>query len=138
GLSPDRNLGGYNVDRMVSTQWLAVTQRGSRPAFVLGVRDVFGTDQMLKTQYGAASWLLSAFGKPQQLSVTVGAGTRILHGPFGGAELSLTPQVSAVVEALTGQVNGGFRLEPIKSWQLDVAMMGFRTLGGGAAYRRRF
>ena len=37
-----------------------------------------------------------------------------------------------------GQVNGGLRLYPVRDIQVDFAMMGFRSLGGGASYRRRF
>src|SRR5438034_4093000 len=74
GLSPDRNLGGYTVDRMVSTQWLALTQRGMRPSFALGIRDVFGTDQVLKSPYGVASWKLTPFGASRPLMISAGLG----------------------------------------------------------------
>ena len=61
-----------------------------------------------------------------------------LQGPFGGAEYALTPRVSAIAEGLHGQANGGLRLVPLKDVQLDMALMGFRSLGGGLSYRRRF
>ena len=70
--------------------------------------------------------------------ISAGLGTQDLHGPFGGAELAVTPQVSAILEGMNGQINGGVRLVPIKNWQLDFAMMGFRSPGGGGSYRRRF
>jgi hypothetical protein len=132
GLSPDRDLGGYTVDRMVAVHWLASEQRGSRPAIAFGVRDLFGTMKLLKAQYGVASL------RRGNLTVSAGVGTRILRGPFGGVEYSFGPRVTAIVEGLTGQVNGGLRIEPFKNVQLDTAFMGFRSLGGGLSYRRRF
>jgi hypothetical protein len=133
GLTPDFNLGGYTLDRTVSTQWLAVTQQGARPAIAFGMRDIFGRAvKHLRAQYGVMSF---ARGR---VSLSAGLGTQALHGPFGGVEYAIIPQVSAIVEGLHGQSNGGFRLMPIRNVQMDLAMMGFRSLGGGLSYRRRF
>lgn len=132
GLTPDRDLGGYTIDRMVTAQWLVLPQRDARPAVALGIRDITGTVQLFKAYYGVTSL------RRGRLTVSAGLGTGLLHGPFGGAEFALTPGVTAVAEGLHGQVNGGFRLVPLKDFQLDAALMGFRSLGGGMSYRRRF
>jgi hypothetical protein len=133
GLTPDFNLGGYTVDRTVSTQWLALTQHGSRPAVAFGFRDLFGrTQKHVRAQYGVMSF---SQGK---LTLSAGLGTEALHGPFGGVEYAIIPRVSAIAEGLRGQTNGGFRVVPLKDLQMDLAFMGFQSLGGGLSYRRRF
>jgi hypothetical protein len=137
GPTPDHDLAGYTVDRMVGTQYLVMGQRGSRPSVAIGWRDILGTVQQLRAQYGVASLRLLPLGEDRPLTLSLGVGTRRLHGPFGGVEFSLHPRASAILEALRGQVNGGFRLEPLPHLQLDAALMGFRSLGGGLSYRRK-
>ena len=133
GLTPDYDLGGYTVDRTASAQWLAFPQRGYRPALAFGLRDFLGRPaKHLQAQYAVMSL------NRGHLTLSAGAGTLALRGPFGGAEYALTPRVSAIAEGLHGQANGGLRLVPLKDVQLDMALMGFRSLGGGLSYRRRF
>jgi hypothetical protein len=133
GLSPDYNLGGYTVDRMANAQWLAREQHGALPALALGMRDIFGrVAKHQKAIYGVTRW------QAGQLTLSAGLGDRALRGVFGGAQWALTPQVAAIVEGLHGTANGGFRLLPLKDFQLDAALVGFHSLGGGLSYRRRF
>ena len=132
GLSPDYGIAGYTVDRSAVVQWLVLTQRGSRPAVALGARDMFGIQQLQQAQYGVTSL------QRGRLTVSAGLGTRNLRGLFGGAEFAVTPRVTSIVEQLHGQWNGGFRLIPLRDVQLDAALMGFHSLGGGLSYRRRF
>jgi O-antigen ligase/polysaccharide polymerase Wzy-like membrane protein/exopolysaccharide biosynthesis protein YbjH len=138
GPSADFNLAGYDVDRMVAVHWLALKQNGSRPALAFGVRDVFGTDQPLRAQYGVASWSLTPLGADRPLMLSAGVGTRSLHGPFAGAEFQFDRHASFLLEGMRGMVNGGFRVVPLRNFQLDAAFMGFRSLGGGLSYQRRF
>ncbi len=138
GPTADHNLAGYDVDRMIGAQWQVRRQKGSTPAVSLGIRDIFGTDQQLRTQYGVTSLTLTPFGATRPMTLTLGVGTRMLGGAFGGVEFALHPRASAIIEAMRGQTNGGLRLSPLKNIQLDAALMGFRSLGGGMSYRRRF
>jgi hypothetical protein len=133
GLTPDFSLGGYTVDRTFSGQWLAVTQHGDRPAIAFGARDILGRSvKHLHAQYGVMSF------QRGKLMLSAGLGTQALHGPFGGIEYAILPRISAVAEGLYGQTNGGFRLVPLKDFQMDLAMMDFRSLAGGLSYHRRF
>jgi hypothetical protein len=132
GLSADYGIAGYTVDRSAMMQWLVVTQKGSRPSMAVGVRDLFGIQQLQQAQYGVTSF------RRGRLQLSAGLGTKALHGVFGGAEFAITPRVTSIVEQLHGQWNGGFRLMPLRDFQLDAALMGFRSLGGGLSYRRRF
>jgi hypothetical protein len=123
---------------MVAVHWLALKQNGRRPALAFGVRDVFGTDQPLRAQYGVASWSLTPLGADRPLMLSAGVGTRSLHGPFAGAEFQFDRHASFLLEGMRGMVNGGFRVVPLRNFQLDAAFMGFRSLGGGLSYQRRF
>jgi hypothetical protein len=138
GPSQDFDLAGYNTDRMVAVHWQALRGEGGRPSVALGVRDLFGSDQPLRAQYAVASWTLTSFGADRPLTVSAGAGTRHLGGPFGGVAYQADRRATLVFEALRGQVNGGVRLTPFKNVQLDAAAMSFRSLGGGLSYRRKF
>lgn len=138
GPTPDKPLAGYTTDRMVAMHWLAAKQHGSRPAIAFGIRDIFGTVQPLKAQYGVASWKLTPLGEARPVILSAGLGAGLLKGPFGGAEIRVAPRATLILEGLTGQVNGGVRMVPLKNFQLDAALMGFRSLGGGLSYRRRF
>jgi hypothetical protein len=133
GLTPDYNLGGYTVDRTASAQWLALSQHGYRPSLAFGLRDFLGRPaKHLQAQYAVVSLSRGP------LSLSAGVGTLALRGPFGGIEYALTPHVMAITEGLHGQANGGLRWLPLRDFQMDVAMMGFRSLGGGLSYRRKF
>jgi hypothetical protein len=114
-------------------QWLALTQHGDRPSLAFGLRDFLGRPQKhLQAQYAVMSL------RHNRLTVSAGVGTLALRGPFGGLEYALTPRVSAIAEGLRGNANGGFRLIPLRDVQMDLALMGFRSLGGGLSYRRKF
>jgi len=132
GLSPDYGIAGYTVDRSAMAQWLVLTQKGSRPAMAVGIRDLFGIQQLQQAQFGVMSW------RQGRLMLSAGLGRQALRGIFGGAEFAITPHVTSIVEQLHGQWNGGFRLTPLRDVQLDTAFMGFRSLGGSLSYRRRF
>jgi O-antigen ligase len=133
GLSSDFNLGGYTVDRTASLQWLALTQHGLRPALAFGLRDFLGRPvKHLQAQYAVMSM------NRGRLTLSAGLGTLALRGPFGGAEYVLTRRVSIITEGLNHLKNGGLRVLPLKDVQLDLALMGFRSLGGGLSYRRHF
>lgn len=133
GLTPDFALGGYTVDRTFSAQWLAVTQRGPRPALAFGARDIFGRSvKHLHAQYGVLSY------NRGPVTLSAGFGTQALHGPFGGIEYAVIPKLSLIAEGLHGQTNGGLRVAPLKDVQMDMAFMGFHELAGGLSYRRRF
>lgn len=133
GLTPDFDLGGYTVDRTASAQWLALTQHGVRPSLALGARDFLGRPaKHLQAQYAVMSW------NRGPLTLSGGFGTLALHGPFGGFEYAFTPHVMLITEGMHGQANGGFRFLPLHNVQLDLAMMGLRSLGGGLSYRRKF
>jgi len=132
GVSPDYGIAGYTVDRSAMAQWLVVTQKGSRPAMAVGVRDLFGIQQLQQAEYGVMSW------RQGRLMLSAGLGRQALQGIFGGAEFAITSHVTSIVEQLHGQWNGGFRLTPLRDIQFDAALMGFRSLGGGLSYRRRF
>jgi hypothetical protein len=132
GLSPDYGIAGYTVDRSAMAQWLVLTQKGSRPAMAVGVRDLFGIQQLQQARYAVVSW------RQGRLMVSAGLGQQALRGIFGGADFAITPHVTSIVEQLHGQWNGGFRLTPFRDIQLDTALMGFHSLGGGLSYRRRF
>jgi hypothetical protein len=138
GPSADYNMAGYNVDRSVAVHWQAVTERGYQPAIAIGTRDLFGTQQLQRSHYAVASWKVTPFGERQPLDLSVGYGTRHLGGAFAGIEYSPHPRATLVLERLRGQVHGGLRVEPIRNFQLDAGLMGFRSLGGGLSYRRRF
>ena len=69
GPSADFDLAGYDVDRMVTAHWQVRPQKGMRPAFALGVRDVFGTDQPMRAQYGVASLTLNPTGPDRPLTL---------------------------------------------------------------------
>jgi hypothetical protein len=138
GPSQDFDLAGYNTDRMVAVHWQAMRGEGSRPSVALGVRDLFGSSQPLRSQYAVASWALTSHGPDRALTLSAGLGTRHLGGLFGGVEYQVDRRATLVCEALRGQVNGGVRLVPFKNFQLDAAAMSFRSLGGGLSYRRQF
>ena len=138
GPSADFPLAGYNADRMVALHWMPMQARGQRPAVAIGVRDAFGTDQPLRAQYAVASWQLTPLGAARPLTLSAGVGTQQLGGPFGGAEFHFDRRATFILEALRGQVNGGFRLVPLRNFQMDAAFMNFHSLGGGLSYRRQF
>ena len=123
---------------MIAVHWHAMRGEGGRPSVALGVRDLFGSDQPLRASYAVASWAITPFGEDRPLTVSAGAGTRHLGGPFGGVAYQVDRRAILVFEALRGQVNGGFRLVPLKNFQIDAAAMSFRSLGGGLSYRRKF
>lgn len=131
GLTPDRDLGGYDVDRAVALHWLALEQHGAWPALAFGIHDLFGTLKLQRAMYGVASL------RRGRLTLSTGVGTQSLHGPFGGVQFALNPHVTGILEALRGQTNGGLRITPFRDIQIDAAFMGFRSLGGGVSYRRR-
>jgi hypothetical protein len=133
GLTPDYDLGGYTVDRTASAQWLALSQRGYRPSLAFGLRDFLGRPaKHLQAQYVVMSL------NRGRLTMSAGVGALALRGPFGGMEYSFTPRLSVIAEGLHGEANGGLRLQPVRDVQMDLALMGFRSLGGGLSYRRKF
>jgi hypothetical protein len=138
GPSQDFDLAGYNTDRMIAVHWQAMRGEGSRPSVAIGVRDLFGTSQPLRSQYAVASWALASRASDRALTLSAGLGTRHLGGLFGGVEYQVERRATLVCEAQRGQVNGGVRLVPFKNVQIDAAAMSFRSFGGGLSYRRKF
>ena len=123
---------------MIAVHWQAMRGEGSRPSVAIGVRDLFGTSQPLRSQYAVASWALASRASDRALTLSAGLGTRHLGGLFGGVEYQVERRATLVCEAQRGQVNGGVRLVPFKNVQIDAAAMSFRSFGGGLSYRRKF
>lgn len=123
---------GFITDRHAAVHWLALTERGARPALAVGSPDILGASAIYKGYYAVAG---KHWGAAQ---VNLGVGTNLLHGPFGGVQYRLESGPILLLEALRGQVNGGVRWRPSRNFQLDLAAMGFRSPGGGLSYHRRF
>jgi hypothetical protein len=123
---------GFIVDRHAAVHWLALQERGARPALAVGSPDLLGASQLYKGYYAV---LGKHWGAAQ---VNLGVGTNLLHGPFGGVQYRLRSGPTLLLEGLRDEINGGVRWRASRNFQLDLAVMGFRSLGGGLSYHRRF
>lgn len=96
-------------DLSANAQFLAVEEKGWRPALMLGANDVSGGAQNYTATYAA---LTKSVAGRLRLTGGYGQGRQLLDGPFGGVELSPCAWVSLIAEHAGPRSSAGVRLTP--------------------------
>ncbi len=108
------------------------------PALAVGVWDI--ADQVDITPYAVIS---KTFGSQVPVIINLGgaAGNTMLEGFFANMTIRLLPEVDAMVEWDTAEVNFGVRFRPVKGLTIDLLSVDNgtdREFGAGGSYMTTF
>ncbi|MBW3625360.1 MAG: YjbH domain-containing protein, partial [Armatimonadetes bacterium] len=120
---------GYNIDRMVSAQYELWSEKGGRPAALIGGQDFLGdfedlsTAVVYKAYYAMLRKQIGGFG------VHAGLGTDTLKGVLRGVDRSINDRLRLMLDHQRGNTTAGLRLEAIQNVRLDLYAPGLNTFG---------
>ena len=128
---------GYNIDRMVSAQYLLMRETDTRPGLLVGGQDFLGefADLSVSVIYKAYYGMLSK--RIGGVRVHAGFGTDLLKGLLVGADKQINDRMRLIIDHQRGNTTAGVRFEALKNVRLDLYAPGLKTFGAGLTYTRR-
>jgi len=143
----DSSASGVATQAIINGKFRVLAESVDKPSVTVGIMDITkeldSSDMSMFIVVGknitdVAEDVSGQVSKP--VKATLGYGTGLYHGLFGGLDLSVAPKFSVAVEYLTRGVrdkstfNGCVRFQPTQALSISVGAIGFRDLYVGASF----